>query len=77
MKNFFSAINKKINGIIWTLASTGVFLLIMGVLIVWTDFVLRLLIGLLVIAVAYVFFYGAYKVWALKGEIDKYLKFLK
>ena len=74
MKNFFLAIGQKINGIIWTLVSTGIFLLILGVLIVWTDFLLRLLLGLFVILVAYVFFYGAYKVWSFKGEIEKFIK---
>ncbi len=77
MKNLFSAINKKISGFIWSFIGTGFFLLILGVLIVWTDFVLRLLIGLLVIALAYAFFYGAYKAWTLKGEINKHIKFLK
>ncbi|MFH1427290.1 MAG: hypothetical protein ABIG60_02055 [Patescibacteria group bacterium] len=74
MKNFFAAVNKKINGLIWTLVSTGVILLILGVLIVWTDFVLRLLVGLLVILVAYVFLFGALKIWGFKKEINKFIK---
>lgn len=74
MKSFFSAVNKKINGIIWHLVSSGIFLLILGILIVWTDFILRLLIGLLVIVMAYVLFYGAYKVWSFKKEIEGFLK---
>jgi len=77
MKNLFSAIEKKLNGIIWTLILTGLFLLILGVLIVWTDFVVRLLIGLLVIVVAYVFFYGGIKAWGVKREVEKFLKFFK
>lgn len=77
MKNLFNVIEKKVNGIIFTGISTGIFLLMLGVLIVWTDFILRLLIGLLVIAVAYMFFYGAFKIWSLKKETKKFLKFLK
>jgi len=77
MKNFFKAITGKINGIIWTLIISGVLLLMLGILIVWTDFMLRLVIGIFVMLVAYVFFYGAYKVSHFKKEMEKYLKFLK
>ncbi|MFH1522772.1 MAG: hypothetical protein ABIE43_03050 [Patescibacteria group bacterium] len=74
MKNFFAIINKKVNGVIWTLVSTGIFLLILGVLIVWTDFLLRLIIGLFVVIVAYVFFYLAYKIRSFKNDIEKSLR---
>lgn len=74
MQNFLRQIKKKINGMIWTLISTGIILLLFGILIVWHDFVLRLIIGLVVILIAYVFFYGAYKIWALKKEVEKYFK---
>ncbi len=74
MKTFLKQTKRKINGVIWTLISTGIILLLLGMLIVWYDFVLRLVIGLVVIVVAYVFFYVAYKIWALKKEIEKYFK---
>jgi hypothetical protein len=74
MKNLLSHIGGKINGLVWTLVSTGIFMLILGVLIVWTEFVLRLLVGLFAIVIAYVFFYGAYKIWHMKKEIEKFVK---
>lgn len=74
MKNFINQTQRKINGIIWTLVSTGVILLLLAVLIVWTDFFLRLVMGLLVIVVAYAFFYGAYKIWSLKKDVEKFFK---
>jgi ABC-type bacteriocin/lantibiotic exporter with double-glycine peptidase domain len=74
MKNLLSSVGHKINGIILTLISTGIFMLILGILVVWTDLVLRLLVGLLIIVIAYVFFYGAYKVWHMKKEIEKFIK---
>ena len=74
MVNFFKAIKRKVNGLIWTLVSTGIIMLMLAVLIVWTSFMLRLIVGLLVMVVAYVFFYAAYKVWALKKEIEKHFK---
>ena len=74
MKNFITQIKKKTSGIIWTLISTGVILLLLGLLIVWTDFFLRLVMGLLVMVIAYAFFYGAYKLWSLKKDIEKFFK---
>lgn len=74
MVNFFKAIKRKVSGLIWTLVSTGIIMLMLAVLIVWTSFMLRLIVGLLVMVVAYVFFYAAYKIWALKKEIEKHFK---
>lgn len=74
MANIFKPLKKKVNHIIWMLAGTGAVLLILGFLIVWTDFMLRLVMGMIAIAVACAFFYGAYKIRALKKEIEKYFK---
>lgn len=74
MENLFKKVKKKINGLIFTLVSTGIILLMLAILIVWTDFVLRLVMGMLVIVISYTFFYGAYKIWALKREIEKHFK---
>jgi len=75
MQNLFKQINRKINGAIVHFAVSGAILVLAAVLIVWTDFFLRLVIGLLVIVVAYTFFYLAYKTWWLKKQIEKFLKF--
>ncbi|MFH0891258.1 hypothetical protein A2303_00265 [Candidatus Falkowbacteria bacterium RIFOXYB2_FULL_47_14] len=75
MENLFRQIDKKINGLIWSLVSTGIILLILSVLIVWTDFMLRLVFGMLVLAIAYVFLYGGYKIWTLKKTIRDHFKF--
>lgn len=74
MQNLFKQIKASINGAIIHFIATGLVLAMAAVLIVWTDFFLRLVIGLLVIIVAYIFFYLAYKVWWLKREIEKHLK---
>ena len=74
MKNFINQTKRKINGVVWTLISTGVILLLLSVLIVWTDFFLRLVMGFLVIVVAYAFFYSAYKLWSLKKDVEKFFK---
>lgn len=75
MEKISSLLDKKIKHLIWVLVGNGIFLLILGVLIVWTDFMLKLVMGLVVIMIAYVFLYGAYKVWSLKKIMDKYIKF--
>lgn len=74
MQNLFKQIKASINGVIIHFIASGLILVMAAVLIVWTDFFLRLVIGLLAIAVAYIFFYLAYKTWRLKREIEKHLK---
>lgn len=74
MMNLFREINRRINGLIWSLLGTGIILLLLGVLVAWTDFVLRLVFALIVITVSYVFIYGAYKLWSIKKEIERHFK---
>jgi hypothetical protein len=75
MENLFREINKKINGMIWSLVSTGVILLILAILIVWTNFMLQLVVSMLVIVVAYMFIYSGYKIWTFKKAIKNHFKF--
>ena len=74
MINFVKVIHRKINGLVWSFLSTGIILVMLSILIVWTDFMLRLVIGLLVLVVAYAFLFTGFRLMALKKEIDKYLK---
>lgn len=75
MQSLFKKINNKINGMVVHFVLSGVIMVMAAVLIVWSDFFLRLVIGLLVLTIAYMFFYLAYKVWWLKKEVDKFLRF--
>ena len=74
MMNLFKQINHKLNGLIWSLASTGIVILLLSVLVVWTTFMVRLIVGLFILVVAYAFLYAAYKLWCLKKEIEKHFK---
>ena len=74
MINFFKQINKKINGVIISFVVSGFALVLLAVLIVWTDLMIRLVLGMVVLLVAYMFFYGGYKVWMFKKAIKAYLK---
>lgn len=67
-------IEKKINGAIYNLTIVGALLLLLATLVVWTDFMIRLVMGLIILMVAYVFFYIAYRLWALKRDWNKYFK---
>ena len=57
-----------------SLISMGLILVLLAILIVWTDFVLKLVIGLFVLIVAYAFFHLAYRIWWIKREVEKYFK---
>jgi ABC-type bacteriocin/lantibiotic exporter with double-glycine peptidase domain len=75
METLFKKINQKINGAIWSLISSGVLLIMLAILIAWTDFILRLLVSLFVLLIAYIFIYIGYKLKSVKKEITKHFKF--
>jgi hypothetical protein len=68
-------VDKKINRLVRVLVINGFILLILAVLIVWTNFMAQLVMGLMAVIIAYVFFYSAYKLSHLKNILDKYIKF--
>ncbi len=74
MVNLFKKINKKIKKVIWSFISTGIILILLAILIAWTDFILRLIVALFVLLVAYTFIFAGYKLWTVKGEIEKHFK---
>lgn len=74
MADLFKPIKKKVNNTIIHLVINGLLLSIMGVLIVWTDFMARLLMGTVVIAIAFMFFYLAYRIYSIKSDLEKYFK---
>jgi ABC-type bacteriocin/lantibiotic exporter with double-glycine peptidase domain len=74
MQNLIKKIRHKVNGTIMSLIVSGAILVILGILIVWTDFVLRLVFGLFVLIMAYSFFHLAYKLWWIKKEVEKFFK---
>ena len=74
MKSLKEFIQKKVNGVITTLVINGIILLILGVLIAWYNFMVRLTVGLMTIVLAYTCLYLAYKIWKFKHEVMKYIK---
>jgi len=74
MINFIKRVKGKINSLIWSLASTGAILTILGVLIMKNDLIFRILIASFIFVIAYSFFFGAYKLWSIKKEFEKYFE---
>ncbi len=74
MINLFTGIKNKLNGVIWSLLGTGTLMLMLAVLVVWTDFMLRLVCGMFFLLIAYSFIYGAWKLYAIKKDIEKHFK---
>ena len=56
----------------WALIFNGAILVVLAVLITWNPFFLQLLIGLVVLVVAFSFFYGAYKLHLIKKLLSKF-----
>jgi hypothetical protein len=74
MKKLIEKIQKKINSVIRSLVISGLVLLMLAVLVVWSQFLLQLAVGLFIVVIAHMFFYAAYKLWSLKREIEKHFK---
>lgn len=74
MKKGVQLIKKRVNSLIWTLIGNGILLLILGVLAVWSTLFLKLIVGMVIIVIAFMFFYAAYKIWKIKREVEKIFK---
>jgi len=69
MKDILAPLRSRLTDLMINLIVVGVVLLLLSILIVWTDFVLELVVGVMVVVVAYVMFYGAYKLWRIKNML--------
>ncbi len=74
MTKLIKLIQRRINGLIASLIISGIIMLMLAVLIVWSPLILQLAVGLFIVIFAYMLFFSAYKVWALKKEIEEHLK---
>lgn len=74
MADLFKPIKKKVNNTIIHFVINGLLLAIMGALIAWSNFMTRLLVSAVVIAIAFMFFYLAYRIYSIKSDIEKYFK---
>lgn len=56
----------------WVLIFNGLILVILAALITWSALFLQLLVGLVVLIMAFSFFYGAYKMHSIKEILKKF-----
>ncbi len=70
MVNILDMARRKLAEIQRVFIVNGIIMLVLAVLIVWTNVVLQLLVGLMVLLIAYSLFYVAYKVHSIRKLID-------
>jgi hypothetical protein len=70
MANVLDIARRKLSDLQRVFVINGIIMLVLAVLIVWTDVILRLLVGLVILLVAYSMFYVAYKVHVVRKIID-------
>ncbi|MCX6793228.1 MAG: hypothetical protein NTY12_04340 [Candidatus Falkowbacteria bacterium] len=70
MANLLEVSRRKLSDIQRFFIVTGIIMLILAVLIVWTDALLKLLVGLVILLISYSLFYVAYKVHAIRKILD-------
>ncbi len=70
MTNILKVAREKLSELMWTFITVGIIMVVVAVLVVWTQVALKLLVGLIVLLVAYSLFYAAYKIHSVRKLID-------
>jgi hypothetical protein len=71
MNQILKPISGKITQVMWVLIFNGLILVVLAALVTWSTFFLQLLVGLVILVVAFSFFYGAYKMHSIKEILKK------
>ena len=71
MKELLKMIDEKMSHLMWSLAINGVVLLILAVLVFWSDLLARLLLSLVILVITYSYFYAAYKIHSIRKHLKK------
>lgn len=74
MNHFLKKLRRKIDNMAWTLTTTAIMMILLGILVVFFNFFTRLVFGFVIILLAMVFMYLADKFWWLKRELDQLFK---
>jgi hypothetical protein len=72
MSEFARHAKEKLDGAIWHLFTAGIVLVLGGILVVWTDIAVKLVVGLEIIFIAYLFIYLSCRLRHIKKEIEKH-----
>jgi len=70
MANLIDIVRHKLSGLQRVFIVNGSIMLVLAVLIAWTDIVLRLLVALVILLIAYSLFYVAYKIHSVRKMLD-------
>jgi hypothetical protein len=70
MANALEASRRKFSEIQRVFIINGIIMLILAVLIVWTDVLLKLLVGVFILLISYSLFYVAYKINIVRKILD-------
>jgi len=70
MANLLEVSRRKLSEIQRVFIINGIIMLILAVLIVWTDVILKLLVGIFILLISYSLFYIAYKINTIRKILD-------
>ncbi|HRH32832.1 MAG TPA: hypothetical protein PK720_01625 [bacterium] len=70
MQNILSIVKTKLSSLMWTFIVTGILLVLLAVISVWTDLLLRLLMGLTILLIAFSLFSVAHKIHSIRKHLD-------
>jgi uncharacterized membrane protein len=74
MINLIKKINQHINFFVFILVTSGIILLLLGLLMAWSELILRVTVAGETILIGYVFLHLAFRLNHMKNEVIKHLK---
>ncbi|NCU44185.1 hypothetical protein EOM71_00715 [Candidatus Falkowbacteria bacterium] len=77
MEKIFKAVRLGLNKMIVSLSVVGILLLILSFLTVWTDFMAKLVLGMVILLLAYALLSTAYRLWRLNQTLNNFWKIKK
>ena len=74
MTEILKSIRHKLNGIAFVLISTAIALVLLASTLVWVRFMTDIIVGILILSIAFIFAYLGWKFLSIKKEIEKIFK---
>jgi hypothetical protein len=71
MKNLLKELESKLNHLVWALVFYGVIFMTLAVFVTFTQYLLKVMVGLALLLISYTLFYFAYKLWSIKKIVNK------
>jgi hypothetical protein len=74
MSEILKSIRLQLSGVAFTLISTAIALVLLASSIVWIPFMVNIIVGLLILIMAFIFGYLGIKFLTIKKDIEKIFK---